>query len=50
LGGGEVVVLTGLNEEEIGDEFVVATDEAELAAEFLARAPPSPLPVREGSV
>jgi hypothetical protein len=53
VGGGQVVVLTGLDEEEIGDELVVAADEAELAAEFLfvgGEGTPSPRPVREGAV
>ena len=46
--GGEVVVVT--QAEEVFDELLVSHRKAELAAELLARAPPSPLPVREASV
>ena len=59
-GSGEVQIvggleLSGLEEEEDGDQIWVAADEAELAAEFLFEAghgvgTPSPLPVREAAV
>jgi len=50
---GEVQVVAGweqaaLEEEEGGDQIWVAADQAELAAELLLSASPSPLPVREG--
>jgi hypothetical protein len=52
---GEVQVVAGweqagLEEEEGGDQIWVAADEAELAAELLLSATPSPLPVREAAV
>ena len=41
--------LTGLEQEEGGDQVWVAADDAELAAEFLPRVPLPP-PVREAAV
>jgi hypothetical protein len=49
-GGGEVEVLSGLEEEEVSDELLIAHGETELATEFLAGTPTSPLPVREAAV
>jgi hypothetical protein len=40
----------GADANEGADQLGVAADEAELAAEFLLAAAPSPLPVREAAV
>jgi len=40
----------GSEADEVADQLGVAADEAELAAELLPAATPSPLPVREAAV